>query len=437
MRTSSVVLLFVLLIALVAGGIYYFRDTAGPEITLTPATGPVSNRKPLQLVLADQASGLKQVEVLLIQGTKQIALYSQELPAGAYQHRQELSLSGIKLSNGPLEIRVTAGDRSIYHVGQGNSKTQGFILEFDNKPPVISMLSRSHNLNQGGSGLVVYSVNEPVTRTGVQVDDRFFPAYQQDDGSYVCLFAAPYDLNPKKFVPRLIAEDQAGNLRRSGFYHHLNARRLNRGKINISDRFLETKMPDFQQYFPETKDLLKIFIRVNRELRQKNRARLQEFVSQTESKALWKGAFLRPKGTNREPFATARTYYHAGKKIDRQVHLGVDIASVARGPVEASNSGRVVLAEEFGIYGQCIIIDHGLGLMSLYGHLSNIEVAAGDQVTKGQEIARTGATGLAGGDHLHFGLILNGLPVNPVEWWDRNWVKNNIGSKLALLGQNN
>ncbi|WP_233189290.1 M23 family metallopeptidase [Geothermobacter hydrogeniphilus] len=433
MRTPSVVLLFVLLIALVAGGVYYFRDTDGPEISLTPASGPVSSRKPLQLTLTDQASGLKQVDVLLVQGSKQIALYSQELPPGSYQHRQQLSLAGIKLNNGPLEIRVTAGDRSIYHFGQGNTGNRSFILEFDSKPPRISVLSRSHNLNQGGSGLIIFKVNETVTRTGVQIDDLFFPAYQQEDGSYACLFAAPYDLSPKKLVPRLSAEDLAGNQRRSGFYHHINARALHKAKINISNRFLEAKMPDFQQYFPETADLLQIFIRVNRELRQQNRARLQEFVAQTEPKPLWEGAFLRPKGTNREPFATARTYYHNGRKIDRQVHLGVDIASVARGPVVAANSGRVVLAEEFGIYGQCIIIDHGLGLMSLYGHLSNIEVAAGDLVKKGQEIARTGATGLAGGDHLHFGLILNGLPVNPVEWWDRNWVRNNIDKKLSLI----
>ncbi len=436
MRTSSVVLLFVLLIALVAGGVYYFRDTDGPEITLTPGAGPVSNRKALQLTLADQASGLKQLDVLLVQGSKQIALTSQELPPGSYQHRQELSLAGIKLSNGPLEIQVTVGDRSIYHFGQGNSSSQAFVLEFDNKPPIISVLSRSHNLNQGGSGLIVYKVNEEVTHTGIQIGERFFPAYQQPDGSYACLFAAPYDLKPKELIPHLLAEDQAGNERSSGFYHHINARKLDKARINISDRFLEAKMPDFQQYFPETSDLLQTFIRVNRELRQQNRARLQEFVAETDPGALWQGAFLRPKGSNRESFATARGYYHNGKRIDRQVHLGVDIASVARGPVEASNRGRVVLAEEFGIYGQCIIIDHGLGLMSLYGHLSNIEVSVGDQVEKGQEIARTGATGLAGGDHLHFGMILNGLPINPKEWWDRTWVKHNVDSKLQLLGQN-
>lgn len=435
MRTSSLVLLAVLLIALVAGGIYYFRDTDEPLITLTPGGGPISNHRPLLLVIDDEGSGLKQLKVIASQGTKEFPLASRELEPGAYQHREELSLAGLKLKNGPIEIRIEANDRSVYHFGQGNTGSESFVLEFDNKPPVISVVSRSHNLNQGGSGLVVYTINEEVTSSGVQVGERFFPGFPQENGRYICLFAAPYDVDPKALTPRLVAEDLAGNERLSGFYHHTNSRRRNKTDINIDNRFLEAKMPDFQAYFPETEDLLDIFIRVNRELRQANRSRLLEFLPRTASTPLWDDAFLRPKGTNREPFATERTYFHNKKKIDNQVHLGVDIASVARGPVEASNRGHVLLAEDFGIYGQCVIIDHGIGLMSLYGHLSSIAVNVGDEVAKGQEIGRTGATGLAGGDHLHFGLLLNGLPVSPVEWWDRTWVTNNISSKLELAAE--
>ncbi len=88
-----------------------------------------------------------------------------------------------------------------------------------------------------------------------------------------------------------------------------------------------------------------------------------------------------------------------------------------------------------GIYGQCIIIDHGLGLQTLYAHLSSMAVEVGDVVERGQIIGRTGATGLAGGDHLHYGIIVGGVPVNPIEWWDKNWVRNNITSKLQLSSE--
>ena len=110
--------------------------------------------------------------------------------------------------------------------------------------------------------------------------------------------------------------------------------------------------------------------------------------------------------------------------------MGVDLASLAMAPVPAGNTGRVILAEFMGIYGNVVIIDHGFGLQSLYSHLSEIHVQKGETVQRGQIIGRTGATGMAGGDHLHFGMLVSGLEVQPIEWWDARWIKNNITSKM-------
>ena len=98
--------------------------------------------------------------------------------------------------------------------------------------------------------------------------------------------------------------------------------------------------------------------------------------------------------------------------------------------MEAANSGVVVLTEFLGIYGNAIVLDHGYGLQSLYAHLSSFEVKKGDRVAKGHIIARSGTTGLAAGDHLHFSLLLHGVHVNPLEWWDPHWVKTRISAKL-------
>jgi len=432
MRTSTAILVFVLLIAIVAGGIFYFRDTAGPQIGLDPGSGPVSASRPLKLHLSDPGSGLRNLKVEVIQGETRQPLLQKDFPPQTFDFEIELGLKKLRLREGPLEIEIQAGDRSIYRFGAGSQSSRRFGFEFDNRPPTISLLSRNHNLNQGGSGMVVYTLSEAVSKTGVQLGENFFPAYQQPSGAWVVLFSYPYTSAKEALVPKVIAVDSAGNLRRAGIYYHVNRRRMNKTNINVSTRFLESKMPDFQHLYPETDDLLEIFLKVNRELRVANRARLPELAAETSSRPLWEGAFLRPKGATREPFATARTYFHKGEEIDRQIHLGVDIASVAQGPVDASNRGTVLHAGELGIYGQCVIIDHGLGLMSLYGHMSSVAVTAGDRVEKGQEIGRTGATGLAGGDHLHFGILVNGLPVNPVEWWDPGWVKNNLKGKLEL-----
>jgi len=436
LRTSSVILMFALLIALVASGIYYFRDTEGPELLLQPGSGPVSAQRPLQLELKDAGSGLRRLTVSVVQQEHSQILLDKAYPSGTAQASETLSLEGAALKHGPFELLVSAGDDAIYHFGKGNQREERVSYDFDSKPPVIAVRSRTHNLAQGGAGMIVYTVSEEVSRTGVQVGERFFPAYRQPSGVYACLFAFPYDVDAKTTVPKLLAEDIAGNLRLTGFTHYTSPRQAPRSNINISDAFLQEKMPNFQHLFPDSGDMLQVFLKVNSELRASNRARLVELSRQTEPEPLWNGAFEREPGANREPFNTVRSYYYQGKQVDRQTHLGIDLASVAQGPIHAENRGRVIFADDFGIYGQCVIIDHGLGLQSLYGHMSSIDVAVGDRVEQGQVIGRTGATGLAGGDHLHLGILVGGIPVNPIEWWDRSWVKNNIDGKLDLLNEN-
>ncbi|HKI51266.1 MAG TPA: M23 family metallopeptidase [Geothermobacteraceae bacterium] len=433
LRTSTVVLLFVLLIALIAGGVYYFRDTEGPQVVINPDSGPVSANRPLQLKLTDQDSGLRNASVSVVQNGKTFPLLNSEFPIQTQTESLPLSLADLKLKSGPLELVVQATDRSVYHFGKGNTSEQRVMLEYDNKPPVISVRSRSHNLRQGGSGLIIYTVSEEVVRTGVVLGERFFPGYQQPSGDYACLFSLGYDTDAKGVSPRLIAEDLAGNERQTGFNYFANPRKPVHTRINLSDSFLDAKMPNFQHLYPEETDLLGVFLKVNQQLRTANRQQLGSLGKKTASEPLWNGSFFRQPGANKEGFGAVRTYYYRGKKVDIQTHLGIDLASVAHGPINATNDGVVVYADEFGIYGQCVIIDHGLGLQSIYGHLSSIGVAVGDQVHGGDEIGRTGATGLAGGDHLHFGILVAGTPVNPLEWWDPNWVKNNITSKLQLL----
>jgi murein DD-endopeptidase MepM/ murein hydrolase activator NlpD len=133
-------------------------------------------------------------------------------------------------------------------------------------------------------------------------------------------------------------------------------------------------------------------------------------------------------------FADHRTYIYKGKDVDQQVHLGFDLASYAGTPIVASNRGKVLFAEELGIYGNTVIIDHGMGVQSLYAHLSSIEVKPNDMVEKEQQLGRSGMTGMAGGDHLHFTMLVNGQMVNPVEWWDSHWIEDRILRKLRDAG---
>ena len=174
------------------------------------------------------------------------------------------------------------------------------------------------------------------------------------------------------------------------------------------------------------------YLSINRDLRTENADQLVRFAAQSKTEFLWSQPFLGLRNAQvMASFADRRTYFFEGRSVDQQDHLGFDLASVKRAPVPAANRGLVVLAKYFGIYGNAVIVDHGYGLMSLYGHLSTLEVEAGQKVERGQSLGRTGETGLAGGDHLHFTMLLQGKPVNPVEWWDEVWIRNRLQAKLG------
>jgi hypothetical protein len=231
------------------------------------------------------------------------------------------------------------------------------------------------------------------------------------------------------------AKDRAGNRSKATFYNHIRKRRFGRDRINITDRFLKRVLPYFSSYAfePNTSDIEK-YIKINNDLRKENHLTLVRLKEKTSMKRLWEGSWLRLKNAaTMARFARERHYYYKGKKVDEQIHLGIDLASLANSPVQAANNGRVIFVDRLGIYGLTIVLDHGQGITSVYGHLSSINVRLDQDVSKGDTIGFTGQTGLASGDHLHFSIMVSGVFVNPIEWWDSHWIKDNITRKLALL----
>ena len=179
-------------------------------------------------------------------------------------------------------------------------------------------------------------------------------------------------------------------------------------------------------------NLLDNYLAINGELRASNSQYLIDLADDSAQEFLWSRPFLQmPNSQVMSTFADRRTYLYEGRSVDQQDHLGYDLASTSRAPIPAANDGIVVLARFFGIYGNAVVIDHGFGLMSLYGHLSSLDVSEGDVVERGQSLGRSGETGLAGGDHLHFTMLLQGVPVNPVEWWDGHWIQDRLETKLG------
>jgi murein DD-endopeptidase MepM/ murein hydrolase activator NlpD len=261
----------------------------------------------------------------------------------------------------------------------------------------------------------------------------------QDPAVRVAFFALRYDQDLNTPI-RVYARDEAGNSTTASFDYRIFPKRFDKSPIEVNDRLLNEVVPAILQGTNEVQagsSPVETFVAVNSELRRKNNDKIASFAAQTAAEILWRGQVFHAFGSTavQSPFASYRTYFRDGKEIDRQVHLGFDLARTVRTPIPAANSGKVLFADELGIYGNTVIIDHGMGLQSLYAHLSSMTVKPGDTVEKEQEIGRSGETGMALGDHLHFTMLVNGQMVNPVEWWDAHWIEDRILRKLREAGR--
>jgi murein DD-endopeptidase MepM/ murein hydrolase activator NlpD len=340
------------------------------------------------------------------------------------------------LRSGEATLRVTA-DRAGSLIRRPDPVVSEIKLPVRLSQPSIQLVSSFHYAAQGGSEVVVYRVGEGAIRHGVRSGDWLFPGFPMPGGDkrlFFSFFAIPYDTSDASRV-HLFAQDDVGNQAQASFIDKFTPRPMTTDTILVTDAFMNKVVPEIMGQSPEVADqgdTLKNYVEINRNLRKKNAATLKEMGAKSEPRFLWTQPFLpMPNAKITAAFAQRRTYEYNGKPIDQEDHLGFDMASVAHDAVPASNAGKVVLARFFGIYGNAVVIDHGYGLQSLYGHLSSISVQEGQRVQRGQELGRSGQTGLAAGDHLHFTMLLQGLAITPVEWWDPHWIQDRIARKLG------
>ena len=420
-----------------------------PSVTFQPLPEFLSGGQKFTFQISDMKRGLNQLKVNVKQGGREITLLEKKFPfvgllnrEGVHFYEQEIILdpSELKLAQGRVDLSIMVWDYSRRGGGDGNMAVAQHKMIVDTIPPSLRAITRMHNINQGGACLIIYQASSDAQESGVFINDLFFPGFPVKEASqkglHVCYFAVPYDagLNPSVY---LRAKDRAGNLSEATFYHHIRKKRFREDRINITDNLLTRILPYFAFYPMDSEDSnIKKYLKINNDLRKESDQTFYELKNDTTQEALWEGPWLRMKNAaNMSDFGDRRSYYYKGEKIDEQVHLGVDLASVENSPVQAANSGRIIFAGRNGIYGLAVVLDHGQGLASMYGHLSTIGVELHQEVKKGEIIGYTGHTGLAGGDHLHFAIIVSGIPVDPIEWWDDHWIDDNITKKLALLSE--
>jgi murein DD-endopeptidase MepM/ murein hydrolase activator NlpD len=344
-----------------------------------------------------------------------------------------------ELKEGHATLRITALNNSWGRFFRGGQSETDIELPVRFAPPQVEVMSTQHYINQGGCDMAVFKISPGTTESGVQVGDNFFTSFPMKESqpeTRICLFAYSYNTDPST-VPHIVARDDAGNETKASFSYKIFPKKFHSDTFELDKlsggHFLENVVPPIMSQTPELNDqgsLIKNFLLINGPLRQQDAQKLVELSHHTASHFLWKGTFLRLPAKTEASFADYRTYKYGGEVVDHQTHLGFDLAGSEHMPVRAANDGVVVLAGFFGIYGNAVVIDHGCGLQTLYGHMSSLEVKEGDTVKNEQEIGKSGQTGLAGGDHLHFTILLDGIPVNPTEWWDPHWIHDRITAKM-------
>ena len=422
-----------------------------PNITIRPELPGIGKRTPVTVELTANGRGLAPVRVELVQAELVTPVAQQSyLPRPTWKFwgsrstsetlRFEVgkeTIAGLKA--GDATIRVTA-ERAGTWLRQPAPAVRELVLPVRLVPPSVSVLSTKTYVAQGGSEAVVYRVGDGATRDGVRAGTWWFPGYPLPGGAAserFSLFAVPYDLADPAQI-RLVAADAVGNEAAAAFIDHFTAKPFGSDTIEVTDKFLAKVVPEIMGQTPDLADrgsALDNYLQINGDLRRQNAQELRALAAKSPAEFLWSGAFLPlPNGQVMSAFADRRTYVYAGKDVDRQDHLGYDLAATRQAPVPAGNGGIVVLARYFGIYGNTVVVDHGYGLLSLYAHLSAIAVAEGQKVERGTVLGKSGETGLAGGDHLHFTTLLQGLAVNPVEWWDAHWIADRLVAKLPAAG---
>ncbi len=437
--------LIVFLVVIALPIVLLLAFSATPVVHLQPSVTALGSATPLTIQASDP-HGIREVAVSVEQNGQSYNALDAKQPArhvfwqhGAADGVWNLTVGTktfpqLKDGKAQLTVEITSNDF------RGKTVRVDQDVTVVTRPPVLTVDSDQHYLYLGMADLVTFNVSGNWTEAGVRVGDQTFRSWPMPDGKpgLFSLFAFAWNM-PAGTSPLVYATDPAGNQVTGAMVFQFPAKEQPKYRVRdlqLDDHFIQKVINELDP--SGSGDPVARFVKINSEMRRDNNKTLSDLRLKTEGRFLWSQPFLQQHNSKVESnFADVRNYIYQGKKIDQQVHLGYDLSITQHVGVEASNDGRVVYAAPLGIYGNCIVVDHGYGLQTIYGHLSEIAVHEGDMVKRGQIMGKSGQTGMAGGDHIHFSMQLEGIQIDPKEWWDSHWIKDHVAKRVNLTGFNN
>jgi len=437
-KSNSTIILWAILVLLVAGMLFLYNSTmferVKPSISLQN-NGYWNLRKPLKLKISDK-SGIKHYKVLLKTSSGTSELYDEYLIKKVADIEVDIKppRSAYAMSDNKIQIIVEVTDRSKWNLFDGNKAEDKFVLTIDKKRPKLNIIANSYKISKGGSAIVIFkakdeNLKDVYIQTNYGKKFQVTPFYKK--GYYISLLAWP--VTEKTFKASVIADDVADNKSKAYIPLYLKNKPYKLSHIKISDRFLKGKIADLAYDFSETQGVtnsLEQFKIINENVRAKNEKLIHKLTSKVPTKMISNFIIHKMYPLKNAQvvahFGDHRIYSYGGSHLSEAYHLGLDLASNSMAKIRPQNEGTVVFTDTNGIYGNMPVISHGLGLYTIYGHCSTILVNVGDNIKPNETIARTGKTGYAMGDHLHFGVLVQGIEVRPQEWMDKTWIKLNI-----------
>ena len=433
----KIVVVFVCLIVAIAIALVVL--STGTTLTVSPVIRQIGISTPVSVQLANP-HGVRRVTAYIEQNGVEYRVYQLKEPSHwifwrRNQPRRSITFEAGKsrapnLKEGKARLVVEAVSDDLRSHTDRNAYEVSVVLA----PPHVTPDDFQHYINQAGMELVTFTASGSWSEAGVKVGTHTFRSYPmpgRGPDQRFALFAYPWD-SPSDLAPVVYARNPAGAEATGRFWFKLFPKKFREREFLLDDALMDRLVNNIDQTgtLVPGPDMLSRFLKINGEMRRKNNQQLYDLRLKTEERILWHGPFIHY-GKEEAMFADTRDYMYHGKKVDRQTHLGFDLSDTANAPVNAANDGRVVWAADLGIYGNCVVLDHGYGLQSIYGHLERIDAKVGDLLKKGEKMGVAGATGLAEGVHVHFGMQIDGVQINPREWWDNHWIRDRILSKLG------
>lgn len=431
---------FLLIIAIVVWGpiVFFMARSATPVLDLAAPVSSLGQATPITVHVHD-LRGIRRFSAFVEQNGARYRVWEISQPTSTPDSTIAFA-AGIKtapqLKEGKAKLILEATSNDLMRRTAHLERDVTVVTQ----PPTISVDSEQHYLYIGMAELATLNVSGGWTEAGVRVGDQNFRAWPMPDGKpgLFSMFAFAWNM-PAGTIPVVYASNGTGNDVTSPLtvqFPKKEQPRYTTHDLQLTDAFIQKVVGELDPN--GSGDAVARFVKINNEMRRANNKTLSDLRSNTADKFLWSQPFTRQSHSQAEAnFADLRNYIYKGKKIDQQVHLGYDLAVTQHVGVEASNDGRVVYAAPLGIYGNCIVVDHGYGLQTIYGHLSHIDVHVGDTVKRGQVMGQSGMTGMAGGDHVHFAMQLDGVQIDPKEWWDSHWIQDHVAKRVSLPGFHN